>query len=515
MAAGEDFVVRISNALFKSSLAKNALPIFPQRIQHFEVKPHEKWALWGPGKGKFMDILSNKYISDPPLALKYGLGTKFPRVEKVLFKGVMPTAHLSARYEYFKDEFDQTCKQFILDNATGSIRVSYDVAKTNRQVDMDLYHKLVQELRLVDLQDRWAMGLSNGQMRRARLAYSLLKKPDVLLVDDPFLGLDPTASSIISNFLAHYPLPIIIGLRYQDQIPDWCTHVCCVESDGRIPFQGAVKNHLAQIDEIRGTRVMSRNAVKDGMPPVDELISGHPMLKRDPQVPHLELKGIDVKYRGEPVLTQMHWKVEPGSHWHIQGNNGTGKSTLLALITAEHPQSWNSKVVEHGVPRKTGQVSYFDINKRIGMSAPELHAVFLKKCSDKLNVREAIATGFHEASSNNFTPIWDHLDAAQQTLIKKYMQYFNLEEDTLFGDLSVSDQKLVLFIRSLIKMPDLLLLDEAFSGMEQEPMVRCHELLNHWPGTILVVSHVPEETPACQNYLRLISPGKYESGSFH
>lgn len=61
-------------------------------------------------------------------------------------------------------------------------------------------------------------------------------------------------------------------------------------------------------------------------------------------------------------------------------------------------------------------------------------------------------------------------------------------------------------------MPEVLILDEAFSGMDWEPMMRCHELLNRWPGTVFVVSHVGEETPICDHYLRLIAPGDYEIG---
>ncbi|CAR29458.1 hypothetical protein ZYGR_0AD01400 [Zygosaccharomyces rouxii] len=512
MSQKAGFVVRIRDALFKSSLARNAPAVFPHRIRDFEVKPGEKWVIWGPGKGQFMNILSNKYLSDPPLSLQFGVGGKYPRVEQVLFKGVMPTAHLSARYEYFKDEFDVTCKKFILDNAVGSNNVSYDVAKTDREVDMALYDKLIDSLQLTDLQDRWAMGLSNGQMRRARLAYSLLKKPDLMLVDDPFLGLDPTATKIISEFLANYDLPIIIGLRFQDKIPNWCTHVCCVENDGQVLFQGPVNQHDVQIKELRDSRVSSRYSENMGSSDLEGLISGHPLFATKPNVPHLELRGLDVKYRGQPVLSNLHWKVELGSRWHVQGNNGSGKSTLLSLITAEHPQSWNSRVVEHGTPRRTGSSSYFDINKNIGMSAPELHAIFLKNCGDRLNVRESIATGFHEASNNNFTPIWSKLNKDQQTMVEKFIKYFDLPSDKLFGELSVSDQKLALFVRSIVKMPKLLVLDEAFSGMELEPMLRCHELLNHWPGTTMVVSHVPEETPKCHHYLRLVSPGVYDIG---
>lgn len=512
MSPKTGFVVRIKDALFKSSLARNVPTVFPHKIRHFEVKPDEKWVVWGPGKGQFMNVLCNKYLSDPPLSLQFGVGGKYPRVEQVLFKGVMPTAHLSARYEYFKDEFDVTCKKFILDNAVGSNRVSYEVAKTGREVDMKLYEKLIDALKLTDLQARWAMGLSNGQMRRARLAFSLLKKPDLLLVDDPFLGLDPTATNIISEFFKNSDVPIIIGLRYQDLIPAWCSHICCIESDGQILFQGPVKEFESKIQEVRDTHVVSRYSSTQDLPALEELVSGHPFFLSKPEIPHLELKGLDVRYSGQPVLANLHWKIDPSSRWHLQGNNGTGKSTILALITAEHPQSWNSKLIEHGNPRKTGRSNYFDINKNIGMSAPELHAIFLRNCGNRLSVRESIATGFHEASNNNFTPMWSKLNQDQKSIVDKYINYFRLPSHALFGELTVSDQKLVLFIRSVVKMPKLLILDEAFSGMEFEPMIRCHELLDHWPGTTIVVSHVPEETPRCHHYLRLISPGVYDIG---
>ncbi|CAI4055194.1 hypothetical protein N7582_000268 [Saccharomyces uvarum] len=534
--SSKKFVVRIADALFKSSLAKNTPPVYPQRIKHFEILPNEKWVIWGPGKAKFLNVLSNKYICDPPLSLTFGFLKNnsyiLPTIEQVSFKGVLPTAHLSARYEFFKDDYDQTCKQFIFDKASGSNAVSYKVETNNRRVNMDLYDVLIKNLRLTSLQDRWVMGLSNGQMRRARLARSILKEPDLLLIDDPFLGLDPSATATISQFLANYEsmavnsgCPIIIGLRYQDSIPKWCTHVCCVDEQKGILFQGPIEKLQNKIDETssRAQRELQEskiNSSSKGNVSINDLLSVHPMFGKGDhetiKMPHvIELDGVSVSYKGEAILKSLHWKVQPGSKWHIRGDNGSGKSTLLSLLTAEHPQSWNSKVIENGVPRRTGRTNYFDINSKISLSSPELHAIFLKNAGRRLNIRESVATGYREASSNNFLPVWKSLDKNAQKIINMYLRYFNLDQiadNVLFEQLTVSDQKLVLFVRSLIKMPQILILDEAFSGMEVEPMMRCHDLLEQWPGTVLVVAHVAEETPKCDHYLRLISPGDYEIG---
>ena len=530
------FVVRITNALFKSSLASNSPPVYPKRIRHFEILPNEKWVIWGPGKGKFLDVLNNKYICEPPLSLRFGFlkesSNILPRIEQVAFKGVMPTAHLSARYEYFKDDYDQTCKQFIFDKASGSNAVSYKVETNNRQINMELYNALVENLNLSSLQDRWVMGLSNGQMRRARLARSILKEPDLLLIDDPFLGLDPAATATISQFLAKYDsievsggCPIVIGLRYQDTIPAWCTHICCVDEKNGILFEGPIEKLQSKMDETRSRALKELEQLKKASNSkedisINDLICIHPMYgKKEHEIikmPHLiELDGLSVSYKGEAVLENLHWKVQPGSKWHIRGDNGSGKSTLLSLLTAEHPQSWNSRVIDNGVPRRTGKTNYFDLNSKIGMSSPELHAIFLKNAGGRLNIRESVATGYHDASSNNYLPIWKRLDKNSQEIVNMYLKYFGLDKDAdsvLFEQLSVSDQKLVLFVRSLIKMPQILILDEAFSGMEVEPMMRCHEFLEEWPGTVLVVAHVAEETPKCAHYLRLISPGEYEIG---
>ncbi|KAG0669418.1 hypothetical protein C6P45_003771 [Maudiozyma exigua] len=492
-----------------------------------------------------MNILSNKYLGDPTrLALRYHTNKHvLPRIETIQFSGAIPTAHLSARYEYFKDEYDQTCKQFILNNSIGSNNVSYDVVlRDENTINMPLYEKLLKELKLEELEGRWAMGLSNGQMRRARLARAILREPDLLLVDDPFLGLDPTATSIISQFLSQseslVDTPVTIGLRYQDNIPQWITHVCFVDEHHGVLFSGDRNKMSAQIEEFQQNErkrieEISSQQQKNSPYTVDDLVATHPMYRdtiikfpsherikvssaatsRAAAPAAIQFNGVNVTYRGEPVLQDLHWTVAPGSKWHVRGDNGSGKSTLLSMILAEHPQSWNKKVIENGIERRTGRTSYFEINQKIGMSSPELHAIFAKR-GNKINVLESVASGLHDGSSNNFLPMWNKLNLEQKKIVRMFMDHFNLTriEDEMFSNLNVSQQKLVLFVRAIVKRPQILILDEAFSGMEDTEMIQCYDLLKSWPGTVLVVSHIEEETPQCNHYIRLISPGHYEIG---
>jgi ABC-type molybdenum transport system ATPase subunit/photorepair protein PhrA len=493
-------LIQLQNAVIKP-ISSSSTPIFKNAVS-LTIKSDQKWAIIGPTKTPLLKTLASQFIASPPLSRTYPFLHRSTWPSSVIqfleFKGVLPTAHLSARYEFFKDEFDETTRRYVVGNTNN-----------DRVINYGLLDQVFEKLKLQGLENRWVMGLSNGQTRRARLARALLREPKVLIVDDPFLGLDPVASGVVSEVLNALPPDpfVIVGLRWQDEVPDWITHVAVVDETG-IVKQGSTRELEHDLKELqqRHHDQFEEQAQKDKES--IQVLKGlfKPTLESTDSSPHIEFRDINIAYRGQPVLQDLNWKVEHGEKWHIQGNNGTGKSTLLSLITAEHPQSWNSSIVIRGKPRRTGVQSFFDINESIGFASPELHSIY----PSHHTVYDALATGYLVGS---WVPPKD-LSTDQIDRIETYLKEFDLSEkrDRLFGELGISDQKVVLFIRSLIKNPDLVILDEALSVMDDNMVEKCKELLRHYPGTVLAIGHMDSEVPDTDRYLRLIGPGQYEVG---
>ena len=226
--------------------------------------------------------------------------------------------------------------------------------------------------------------------------------------------------------------------------------------------------------------------------------------------PIIEMSGVRVEYNGKVALggwtksfkhQVLSWQVRRGHRWGVFGPNGSGKTTLLSLITSDHPQAYAQPVKVFGLPRLptpgSPAMSYFELHSRIGHTSPEVHALFPRQ----LSVRTALESAWAD------TPVAKPaLDPDRNDLVDGFLYFFepelnpgfgpsvertrqesiecyrNLDEsirpppetrlptatwasDVTFGSLSVTQQKIVLFLRAIIKSPDLVILDEAFSGM--------------------------------------------------
>lgn len=480
MTHGSKSIIELKNALFRPLADNIKKNVFRNPI-NLAIQENQRWAITGSRKLDLLHILASKHVANPPLSRTYHLGEhNWPsQVTQMVEFGTpnIKASHLSARYESFRDEFDNSLKEYLLQ----ADRNEQNVQQALKQFKLD------------GIEDRWIVGLSNGQNRRARLAWSILKHPKLLIVDEPLLGLDPPSREKVSQVLNGLDIDVILGTRVQDELPEWITHVAVTDFDG-ISHQGTVEQVKPHLERLRKEHYESLE-IKD---PKGQRIDKS---NNDTVV---ELDNVTVSYKGEVVFSNLKFEAKRGEKWHLQGPNGSGKSTLLALLTADHPQSWNSKIKLFNEPRKTGRQSYFSINESIGHSSPEIHSLF----PGNLTVKQAISTGYVVGS---FIPP-KNLDKQKQEKVNNFIKEFELDAETPFNQLPLSDQKTVLFLRAIVKNPELLILDEAFSAMDEQRIAYCKNMLNNFDNTVIVVGHIESEIPQCEKFIRFVGDGSVVQG---
>lgn len=479
-------VIKLENCLIRPLADSISKPLFSKPL-NLTINPDERWAVTGPRKNDLLSVIGAKNIPFPPLSRTYPFikdANVWPSqvIQQLEFKGSVLATHLSARYEHFRDEFDQPLTEYLaetLGNKSGP--------------DSERIVNIMKAFKLEELKDRWTVGLSNGQMRRARLAKALLRDPQLFLIDEPYLGLDPVSRQTLSDVLSKLPPNphVVLGMRIQDEYPEWITHIAITDRDG-IDRQGPreeISDYLGYLKR------REREAVAAISRKHQERQQKAKKAVAEEKEEIIKIDKITIGYRGQLVLDELEWSVSKGERWHLRGDNGAGKSTLVSLLTADHPQSWNSKIIINGEPRKTGKSNYFDINKNIGHASPEIHAIF----PNRLTVYEAIATGYVVGSMIPPRDLTDEQVGKIQDLISE----FELDGATKLQQLSLSDQKTVLFLRAIIKDPEILILDEAFSAMDNWRIEQCKAFINNWNGTVIAIGHIDDELPHCDKFIRL------------
>lgn len=343
--------------------------------------------------------------------------------------------------------------------------------------------QLTQKYKLDVLYDVPFIQLSNGQKNKSILIKSMQLDCKMLLLDNPFVGIDTESRieifKLIDEIISNNKFVI-----YSTNYPIFTTSTTHVlELKNQETYNLYLKENFPKKTNSNKKYANNRTTIKS---------------KRKV----IELNDVNISYHEKSILENINWTVFEAEKWAVLGENGSGKSTLLSLLYADHPHAYKNNILLFDEPRNNKSI--WEIKSRIGYLSSEFHLHFI----EPLNVFQTVATGFTDTLYFS-----KNLSAAQDNKIEECLKIFKIEKlkDRLFLNLSFGEQRLVLFVRAIIKKPELLILDEAYQGFDKATIELCNYYLNNiLPAstTLIFTSHYKEEMPECINKYLYLEKGK-------
>ena len=202
----------------------------------------------------------------------------------------------------------------------------------------------------------------------------------------------------------------------------------------------------------------------------------------------LSLTNVSLERQNKKLLNNVTWQVNKGEHWAILGLNGSGKTSLLKLITAEY---WTSQGSVEVLGNKFGGTDISNMRTKIGI----VGSFIAERLSPHMLAEKIVLTGKYK-SSILYTEYGEkELEEARQMLISIGGEHLL---GRIYASLSQGEKQLLLIARSLMEEPEILILDEATSGLDlfaREKLLRQIEQITNLPKapTILYVTHHAEE----------------------
>jgi molybdate transport system ATP-binding protein len=364
---------------------------------------------------------------------------------------------------------------------------------------------MLDRVRIDHLIHRRIRELSSGEMRRFQIALALGAAPRLLILDEPYDGLDRTARqelAVILDELMNADRAVVLVTHRRSEIPAKATHVIGVNM-GRIVFQG---RREALLDAGRMEALFAAP-----VSPLLELPAAVTSPARPPDRPSeilVELRNVTVRHRGVPVFEPFSWTVESGQHWAVCGPNGSGKSTLLSLVVGDHPQAYANFVSVFGKLRGGGG-SVRETRAGVGLVSAELQLRYRKE----ITAIEVVMSGFFDSIG-----LYRRASPDQQAAAGAWLDSLGLRAlaGKTFNHLSQGEQRMVLLARAMVKPPRLLVLDEPCQGLDagnrRRVLDAVERIVAAGSTTVLFVSHHAEEIPAgIRHHLVLIRAGRRPS----
>lgn len=435
-------------------------------IPKWDIHKDEHWAVIGNnGSGK---TLLGKILSQPQAGERVGY-ISFEKVEELLEE------------ERKNDNSD------FMDKEDPGTLVKDFLINTHNIFDLD------------GIKNRGLKYLSTGELIKVLILKELEKKPDYIILDEPYDGLDIDSQSLLYNLigeLINSPTTVILILNRETDIHSGITNIAFIHNN-RVILTGK-KEEILNSESFKGIRHFSGN-LPQKLPGLDKPLNKNEVL--------ISFKNVSISFSDTKVLKDITWEVKSKEHNKIIGPNGSGKSTLLKIVSADNHQSYGQDITLFGMKRGSGE-SIWDIKQHIGLVSSSLQNDYRVSIS----ILSVVISGFYDSIGlyANPTPI-------QISEAKEWLNIIGLEDkkNISFKLLSYGEQRLVLIIRAMVKHPKILILDEPCLGLDQVNreliLMLLDSIATKGETTLLYVSHRKEDyIPSIKNELHLIPT---ESGS--
>lgn len=469
------YTIHVAGGVVRNPLVRLARPV------SLDFMDGEHIAIVGPngaGKSLLVDMLTGKYpLLEGELSYDFSPSPSkavYDNIKYIAFRDTYGSADANYYYQQRWNAHDQDDAPVVRD-LLGTIK------------DDALKQQLFDLFRIEPMLEKKIILLSSGELRKFQLTKTLLTSPRILIMDNPFIGLDAATRDLLFHLLDELTrlasLQIVLVLSMLDDIPSFITHVVPVSNR-------TVGPKMTRAEYLKAFRE------QDTAQSFDELqqrILNYPYEHANyDSAEVVRLNKVSIRYGDRTILKDLDWTVMRGQKWALSGENGAGKSTLLSLVCADNPQSYACDISLFGRKRGSGE-SIWEIKKHIGYVSPEMHRAYLKN----LPAIEIVASGLHDSIG-----LYKRPKEEQMSVCEWWMDIFGIAalKDRPFLQLSSGEQRLALLARAFVKDPELLILDEPLHGLDTYNRRRVKKVIEAFcqrrDKTLIMVTHYENELPA-------------------
>ncbi len=320
--------------------------------------------------------------------------------------------------------------------------------------------------------------MSSGEQKKALMLHILSSDPGFIIVDNVTDNLDAGSQAAILSSLQSMSkkIPIFQIISRRGDIFPFISQVIRINNN--------MNNTILSIEEYLRISQTSVIALGDGALPLPVMSR----LEKYRGSSLVEFRNVSVSYNGRQVLENINWIINPGEFWQLAGPNGSGKTTMLGLITGDNPKAFGQEIYLFGMRKGSGE-TVWDIKKNIGYFTPDIASFFSRLDT----VENMILSGFLDSVGLYANPTELQIKATHEWL---HLTGIYNDRKKVFCFLPLGLQRLVMVIRAMVKYPPLLILDEPTAGLDDNNAALFTALVNKIAAesstAIIYVSHRDE-----------------------